>query len=293
MRRCSTTVSRRRAAACAALGASLAAMPAQAEIVLNQAMITGGELRVMGRITGAGETRVVLEGVFETRSDAQGLFGFQVIHHPRDCIVTIEAGEERREAVVGFCAAGGEGPPGPAGDPGPSGPAGPPGPAGESVSAAGPAGPVGPRGPQGVAGLQGPEGPQGEPGPQGPPGPPGEPGPAGEPGSAGEPGPAGPQGAAGPQGEQGPPGPAGPQGPRGEPGPPGPSGPAVAGTVLRAFATDCDGESRCVARCAEDEFAVAGTCAPGLSMAIDERSVYCVAATGDADRARAICARNP
>jgi len=289
-----------------AMALGLWAGPATAEIILNQAMITGGELRVMGRLSTGASTTVTLDEEHETQSDGQGNFSFRLAYYPPTCTVTIAAGGESREAVIGFCGLSGEagaaGPPGPSGPPGPAGPPGPPGPPGEEVAAVGPPGPMGPRGPQGVAGQQGPEGPQGEPGPAGPQGPPGERGADGAPGEAGPPGPQGERGErgeAGPQGARGEPGETGPAGPQGEPGPAGPPGPAAtvaaaAGTLLRVHLEECE-SSRCVATCEAEEFVVNGFCARGDQLAMDERSIFCVSPTDDQSPrfARAICASNP
>jgi hypothetical protein len=201
---------------------------ATAEILIDQAMITGGELRVVGRLSRPRQTTVTLDSAHQTRSDQTGRFAFRLAYHPPSCVVTLQADDEQRQAVVGFCAQSpdsardaGTGAAQQAGPPGPAGPRGEPGPVG-------PPGPQGPRGPEGQQGAQGPLGPAG---PQGPPGPQGE---SGQPGPAGPPGPQGPEGPAGPPGPAagaaagataGPPGPPGPQGPMGPEGPPGPSGP--------------------------------------------------------------------
>ena len=283
------------AAGCA-LVLGMWSVPTTADIILNQAMITGGELRVMGRLSNGARTTVTLDGRHETQSDAQGNFSFRLTYYPPTCTVTIAADSDSRDAVIGFCGLAGAA--GPAGPPGPEGPPGPPGPRGEEFAAVGPAGPMGPRGPQGVAGQQGPEGPQGEPGPAGPQGPAGEAGAAGEQGPPGE---RGPPGEPGPAGERGPPGPqgergeAGPEGPPGPPGPPGVAAASAGGTVLRVLIEECDGASRCVATCETEEFVVNGFCARGDQFAMDERSIFCVSPTDDQSPrfARAICARNP
>jgi hypothetical protein len=225
---------------------------ASAEILIDQAMITAGELRVTGRLSRPRQTAVSLDNQHQTRSDANGRFVFRLSYHPATCVITLQADDEKREAVVGFCGQRGPesprteptaqttvqapvvgppgpqgipGPPGPQGEPGPQGQAGPPGPAG-SDGAQGPPGPPGPPGPAGASaqGLA-----NGQPGPgglQGPEGPPGPPGPQGPQGLAGHQGPQGPQGVAGPRGEPGPAGPPGSVGPAGPVGPEGPMGQA-------------------------------------------------------------------
>jgi len=81
----------------------LSSTPAMADIIVDQAMITAGELRVVGRLTRARQTSVTLDGTHQTRSEANGRFTFRLVYHPANCIVTLQADEERREAVVGFC----------------------------------------------------------------------------------------------------------------------------------------------------------------------------------------------
>ena len=270
-----------------------------AEIIVDQAMITAGELRVVGRLTTPGVTTVNLDESYRTQTDATGRFVFRLPYHPATCIVSLKARNESRPAVIGFCGQQGQqGQPGTQGARGeaavsgigavgPVGPPGPPGPEGQ-------AGPPGPQGPQGVAGHQGPQGPQGQQGARGEVGPPGPPGQAGPPGSSG---PAGPEGQTGPIGPAGPPGPVGQLGPAGPSGPAGPPGPegkrGDAGSLLKVLVERCASGGRCVAKCGPDEFAVSGTCERGDIVGLDESSVSCIAAV---DRpgpswARAICAR--
>lgn len=238
-----------------------AAVPARAEIVVEQAMITNGELRVSGRINPPRVLAVSLDDKGQITSESDGRFGFRLIYHPASCVVTLRAADNsRRQAVIGFC-----------GQKGPEGAGAAP-----MVMAAQqratPAAPaqIGPRGPQGVAGAQGPEGPQGASG---------EAGPAG---AIGPPGPAGPSGALGPMGPPGPPGPAGPEGRAGR-----------AMSLLRVQVETCGTGGRCVASCASDEFSVGGTCSTGDRPSMDENSVYCFAmGTNPAPfKARAICAK--
>ena len=293
-------IRRRLAAALLCIGSS---GPALADIIIDQAMITAGELRVVGRLNPGGETVVTLDEAHTVRADRTGRFAFRLAYHPPTCSVTLRARNESRHAIIGFCGQRGE--PGfkegegrttAATTPGavtqaPLGPQGPPGPEG-------PPGPPGPQGPQGVAGHQGPQGPQGQQGPKGeagpigPIGPAGPPGPQGAVGPAGEPGPAGPAGPPGQAGQLGPPGPAGPAGSVGAPGPEGKRG--TAGTTLRVFVQQCPSGGRCVARCGQDEYALNGTCDQGDTLGLDETSVSCVSAFERAgpSRARAICARN-
>lgn len=280
-------------------------IPATADILVEQAMIAGGELKVTGRLIRSRAEAVILDDKFEAKV-GDGRFSFRLAYHPRTCVVKLEAGPESREAVIGYCAQAQApilapwkqdladttatleratigAPLGLKTAPGPEGPRG----------ADGAPGPIGPRGPQGVSGPQGAEGPQGTPGPSGPAGPIGPVGPPGPAGSDGAAGPAGEAGAPGAIGLAGPPGPTGPAGPAGPVGPAGAAGASGAALVLRVFVKNCPGDNRCVAQCKPDEFAVNGTCDRGDRLSIDETSVYCVSTTGDqsARWARAICAR--
>ena len=307
--------------------------PASADIIVDQAMITGGELRVIGRVTRPRQTSITLDGVHQVRTEANGRFAFRLAYHPATCVVNLQADEDQRQVVIGFCGqqrpaganratapgtgnqsgaaavtglqappgpAGERGPAGPPGAAGPAGPAGPPGPPGPPGSAASEPGPPGPQGPQGVAGHQGPQGPQGLPGPRGEPGPAGPTGSAGPPGESGREGPPGPQGVPGPEGSAGPAGPpgppglAGPVGPAGPPGPAGPEGKAGSpGTVLRVFVQRCASGPRCVARCADEEYPINGTCNRGDRLDMDEVGIYCFSTAENPQGmlARAICAR--
>lgn len=314
----------------AAIALGFVSVPASADIIVDQAMITGGELRVIGRVTPPRRVPVTLDKTNQVNTESDGRFVFRLPYHPADCVVNLQAGQERRQAVIGFCAQrsegvagaaaapGPQGEPGPKGDPGPAGPPGPkgdkgdkgdPGPRGEAGPAAGaaaapttpsrPAAIAGPsalmqagrNGADGAAGPPGPQGPQGVAGHQGPQGPQGSPGPKGEPGQKGEPGKDGVAGPAGPAGPIGPPGPAGAPGAEGPKGADGKDG--LAGTILRAFVQSCGPGSRCIARCSAEEYPVNGTCNRGDRVEMDEAAVYCLS-TQDNPKgltARAICAR--
>ncbi|HLM38088.1 MAG TPA: hypothetical protein VK434_00665, partial [Microvirga sp.] len=92
-------------------------------------------------------------------------------------------------------------------------------------------------------------------------------------------------------------GPAGPPGPAGLAGPPGPMGPegkpATAASILRVLVQQCASGGRCVARCADDEYPINGTCNRGDRLDMDESSIYCFSTdeNAGATRARAICAK--
>jgi hypothetical protein len=164
------------ALACALVVAS--ALPAWAEIRIEDARIAAGELRITGRVPKGGEV-VILDEDVSVQADRAGRFSFRVPYMPqRNCTVTLKAGADEREAVVANCgltgAQGETGEPGPVGAQGPRGEPGP----------AGPVGPVGPVGAVGAAGAPGPQGPKGDPGPAGTQGPKGDAGPAGPPGPA-------------------------------------------------------------------------------------------------------------
>jgi hypothetical protein len=150
---------------------------ATAEIKIEAAKITGGELWILGHSDEL-DTEVLLDGRFSQKSDRRGYFEFHVVYHPPTCIVALRTASEARDVVVGEC-----------GQRGPQGP-----------SLAGPAGPPGPPGPRGEAGPIGQAGPMGAPGVQGPPGPEGKQGARGAPGSDGPAGPPGPRGPQGPPG---------------------------------------------------------------------------------------------
>src|SRR4051812_20295718 len=77
--------------------------PAMADIIVEQAMITAGELRVVGRLSRPRQTTVTLDDTQQTRTDATGRFTFRVIYHPASCVVNLQADEEQRQAVIGFC----------------------------------------------------------------------------------------------------------------------------------------------------------------------------------------------
>src|SRR5829696_3901889 len=77
--------------------------PAVADIIVDQAMITGGELRVTGRLSRPRQTSVTLDGEHQTKSDANGRFAFRLTYHPASCVVALQADDEQRQAVVGFC----------------------------------------------------------------------------------------------------------------------------------------------------------------------------------------------
>src|SRR5690242_13634805 len=78
-------------------------MPAMADILIDQAMITSGELRVVGRLSKPRQISVFLDERFETKADANGRFTFRIPYHPASCIVNLQAENEERQAVVGFC----------------------------------------------------------------------------------------------------------------------------------------------------------------------------------------------
>lgn len=252
----------------------LANTPATAEIVVEQSMITNGELRITGRLNPARSNEVTLDDKGKVTADQSGRFSFRLTYHPADCVVTLKSGSEIRQSVIGFC--GQRGPEGPQARQEPHSPtvtnaAN----TAKAVPAAsqGPQ-PVGPRGPQGVAGAQGPEGPQGQRGDRG------ESGAKGDPGERGE------------KGAPGPAGPVGPMGPVGEQGPPGQDGkPAAGGSALRVQLETCETGSRCVATCQADEFAVSGTCSRGERPVMDEANIYCFSVEAAPVKARAICAK--
>ena len=184
--------------------ASAWAAPVRAEMRIEAAKITGGDLWIIGYADDP-DTEITLDGKFPQRTDGNGYFEFRVVYHPATCIATIRTPKQSRDVVVGGCGQQGPQAPGLVGPPGPQGGRGETGPRGE-IGLAGAPGAMGPPGPPGPTGVAGPPGAQGEPGPRGP---------VGEAGRAGDTGPSGPIG------------PAGPAGPRGTPGPPGSAGKAA------------------------------------------------------------------
>ena len=177
------------------------ALPAWAEMRIEAAKITGGDLWIIGYADDP-NTEITLDGWFPQRTDGNGYFEFRVVYHPVTCIATLRTPKQSRSVVVAGC--GQQGPQGLRGEAGPVGPAGEPGVMGAQ-------GPVGSPGPAGAEGAQGPKGE------------PGRPGAAGEVGAAGEMGPMGPVGPRGAQGPAGPPGkiaaPSAAQGPTPRPAP--------------------------------------------------------------------------
>jgi hypothetical protein len=287
----------------------LLSAPASARIRLNHAEIVAGVLIVSGH-TSARHQRVTLAGRFTVRSNRHRRFAFHLRYHPTRCVVRLEAGTDKRRAVVAHCGTartrvarderGWSGPEhvrrslvlrrpqdpaGPRGEPGAQGPAGPQGERGEA-GPPGPTGPQGPKGEQGPAGPQGPQGAHGEAGPVGPqglPGAPGQAGPPGQQGAKGEPGPAGPQGLAGARGE--------PR-PRGPPGPPGPATTPVerADPRIRQVQQDCSDDQECTVQCAQGEVALSAFCPKKAPALLDSpRDISC--GTGNHAPMIAFCAK--
>jgi len=131
---------------------------ALAEIRIVDARIAGGELRVTGIVAPRSDT-VIMDDDVSVQTDARGRFAFRSPTFPKNCTVTLKAGQEQRAVVIANCGATG-----PQGAAGPAGPAGPPGPAGEAGARgeAAAAGAPGPRGETGPKGDIGPPGPRGE-----------------------------------------------------------------------------------------------------------------------------------
>jgi hypothetical protein len=66
---------------------SIAATSATAEIVVDQAMITNGELRVRGRLNPARATEVMLDDKTKIVTDDAGRFLFRLAYYPPSCTV--------------------------------------------------------------------------------------------------------------------------------------------------------------------------------------------------------------
>jgi hypothetical protein len=125
---------------------------ALAEIRIVDARIAGGELRVTGIVAPRSDT-VIMDDDLSVQTDARGRFAFRSPTFPKNCTVTLKAGQEQRAVVIANCGATG-----PQGAAGPAGPAGEAGARGEAAAAGAP----GPRGETGPKGDIGPPGPRGE-----------------------------------------------------------------------------------------------------------------------------------
>src|SRR5215218_6419864 len=115
---------------------------ALAEIRIVDARIAGGELRVTGIVAPRSDT-VIMDDDLSVQTDARGRFAFRSLTFPKNCTVTLKAGQEQRAVVIANFGATG-----PQGAAGPAGPAGEAGTRGEAA-AAGPPGPRGETGPKG------------------------------------------------------------------------------------------------------------------------------------------------
>src|SRR6476620_1883099 len=72
--------------------------PVLADIVIEQAMITSGELRVVGRLNPARSAEVALDDKAMAKTDSNGRFYFRLAYHPSDCVVSLKAGADNRQA---------------------------------------------------------------------------------------------------------------------------------------------------------------------------------------------------
>ncbi len=88
---------------CSVIAASLLSTSALADIVLEEAMITNGELRVVGRLNPPHAAQLTLDDKGRAVAEKDGRFSFRLVYHPADCVVAIKSGTETRQAVVGFC----------------------------------------------------------------------------------------------------------------------------------------------------------------------------------------------
>jgi hypothetical protein len=68
-----------------ALGLLLCNAPAQAEIVVDTAMITAGELRITGRLNPAAAAPVLLDETYQKQTDITVRFDFRLPYHPATC----------------------------------------------------------------------------------------------------------------------------------------------------------------------------------------------------------------
>ena len=76
--------------------------PAEAEITITQVEYGAGVLVVRGE-TSQPNQRVTLDGRYRTRTDRYKEFRFRIRYLPRNCSVTIRAGQDVRPARVANC----------------------------------------------------------------------------------------------------------------------------------------------------------------------------------------------
>lgn len=215
-------------------------------IQVYDARFENGDLRISGSVRKAG-TVVVLDEDISVIADSRGRFVFRLPYVPTNCIATLKAGEDEREAAIANC--------GPAGQPGPKG----------ETGAQGEAGPKGETGPKGDVGLKGETGPKGDLGPKGDAGSKGEAGPQGVAGLPGPQGPAGEKGGIGPKGEAGAKGETGERGPAGPKGEAGTAGIAATATSspFRTVRVDTCPPSGCTLSCEAAEVLISAYCLKG------------------------------
>ena len=94
------------------------AAPAWAEMRIEAAKITGGDLWIIGYADDP-DTEITLDGQFPQRTDSNGYFEFRVVYHPATCIATLKTPKQSRSVVVGGCGQQGPQAPGLVGPPGP------------------------------------------------------------------------------------------------------------------------------------------------------------------------------
>jgi hypothetical protein len=96
---------------------------AYAEITVEEATISGGQLHVIGRVSPPAEVTVTLDNAHNIRTERNGRFTFRVVYHPATCVVTLAAGKDSARAVVKGCGqAGPRGAAGPSGEKGATAP---------------------------------------------------------------------------------------------------------------------------------------------------------------------------
>ena len=62
-------------------------VPAQAEMRIEAAKITGGDLWIIGYADDP-DTEITLDDGFPQRTDSRGYFEFRIVYHPATCIAT-------------------------------------------------------------------------------------------------------------------------------------------------------------------------------------------------------------
>lgn len=84
------------------IAASDGIVPILPEIKIDDAVYAAGKLVVTGETLQAGQ-QVTLDGRYSTKTDEDRQFRFDVTYLPKDCMITLSAGQRTHEAVVRGC----------------------------------------------------------------------------------------------------------------------------------------------------------------------------------------------